>query len=219
MNQDNMRSALKNLWFAASARPHRIDAAAQTGLGWLIAYIAFVASLASSGETHLLVIPVVGAAIMIALPKRDNTPGHEWIAVVSIGSTLPAAAITFLGGSEIVVAILIGLGLNTLTRALPDRASPSRAALQESCFSSDADALRRLRAKPQGPLFVEMGPPIGSLRGIDIPAWFKDDQGQTHEFVTSHTQPTPPSLSEDESFVAPGLVYRLVQNEGDPPKE
>ncbi len=112
-----------------------------------------------------------------------------------------------------IVAMMIGLGLSTLIRILLNRTSTNRMTLEESCFSADADALRRLRAIPQAPFFVEMGPFIGSLRGIDIPAWFRDDQGRTHEFVTSHTHPTPPTLSAAESFVAPGLVYRLVHDQ------
>lgn len=59
---------------------------------------------------------------------------------------------------------------------------------------------------------VLLGESLGRYMDRDIPAWYETADGQRHEYVgVAGQQVDLDTLSEGQSVIAPGLIYREIQ--------
>lgn len=206
-----MIRAIKNLYFAATAQPGRIDARSSTWYGWPMAYLASMIALLNSPYAVFALAPTTAAIFALLWSRkayRAPTDFHKLI-IASVGILIPTIGASFLGAPLFVVAALMCVGYTTLGKIIFENAD--RGVAEQQTELDQSDSLRRLRATPAA-IFVEVGPPIGKLRNVDIPAWFRDDQGRTHAFIAACSGATLPLLEDGESLVYPGLIYRLSSN-------
>lgn len=201
-----MIRAMKNLFFAATAQPSRIDAQFSTWYGWPIAYLASMIALLNSPYAYLIALPLNAVLAAAMMSKVHGTPvNYGRLIIASLGTLLPVLIASVLDAHALIVIALVYVGIKTLVAMLMENAKRPPMSL---ATNAEAESLRRLRATPAA-VFVEMGPAVGKFRNVDIPAWFRDDQGRTHEFIAAYSGSTPPVLEEGESLVFPGLIYRV----------
>lgn len=209
-----MIRAIKNLYFAATAQPDRLDPQSSTWYGWQAAYLVSMIALLNSPYVHLVALPLnAGLAAAIMSKVQGAKVNYEKLIIASLGTLLPLLMASILEAHALIVIALAYVGVKTLSAIILENAKLPPAT---QISSADADSLRRLRAGSAA-VFVEMGPVIGKFRNVDIPAWFRDDQGRTHEFIAAYSGSTPPKLEEGESLVVPGLIYRVSSDHIRPP--
>lgn len=216
-----MLHIVKNMALGATGQFREISAANDNPLAWIAALVTLI----SAG---IWIIPgstlgVLGApAACLVLQGQTRSMESYGLAIVATVTTLaPLLALHAIGAPALVLLIAqlylvvrIGRAFAMQTMEAHVRALELDAAIE--------DTVRRMRAGPSAQAtFVEMGPAIGRLYDVDIPAWFVDSKGRKHDFLRCHTGPSIPVLEADDSIVAPGLVYRLSTlnqepDQGDP---